>query len=137
MRSTASRADCWRWLRGWIKPHESVGSAAILKCRALRPLQTGVTAVDPNASSQRFDKIASNFATSEVHTMSPTIKRLHEVLGGGKFGSICDVACGAGHLALSFAGRAGRIVGVDPAPNMLEALRRLATQRGVVVETVE
>ena len=93
--------------------------------------------MDPNASSQRFDKIASNFATSEVHTMSPTIKRLHEVLGGGKFGSTCDVACGAGHLALSFAGRAGRIVGVDPAPNMLEALRQLATQRGVVVETVE
>ena len=51
-------------------------------------------------SSRRFDKIAENFATSEVHRSSPTMAALHETLGPQKGSAICDVACGAGHLAL-------------------------------------
>ena len=45
--------------------------------------------------------------------------------------SVCDLACGTGHLALSFATCAGRLVGVDPAPSMLDAFRRLAAERGI------
>ena len=88
-------------------------------------------------SSARFDKIADNYATSEVHSMSPTIRLLHQLVNPEAGASVCDVACGAGHLALSFAARAGRLVGVDPAPGMLNAFRRLAAERGREVETVE
>ncbi|MDE2926178.1 MAG: methyltransferase domain-containing protein [Acidobacteriota bacterium] len=90
-----------------------------------------------NESSERFDKIAANYATSEVHSMSPTIRLLHQLVNLEAGASVCDMACGAGHLALSFATRAGRLVGVDPAPGMLDAFRRLAAQRGIEVETVE
>lgn len=85
----------------------------------------------------RFDRIAANFATSEVHSDSPTMRRLHDLLDLPRGASVCDVACGAGHLALSFAGRARRIVAVDPAPRMLAACASLAAARGVVVETVQ
>ncbi len=89
-----------------------------------------------NPSSARFDRLAENFATSEVHRSSPTIRRLHSLLDfTGPF-SVCDVACGAGHLALSFQGAAARIVGVDPAPNMLRAFEKLAADRGLEVETL-
>lgn len=89
-------------------------------------------------SSQRFDKIAANFATSEVHRSSPTIDALHEVLGPQTGRDLCDVACGAGHLALSFADqKPGRVVGVDPAPGMLEAFRALAAEHAAEVESVE
>jgi SAM-dependent methyltransferase len=89
-------------------------------------------------SSQRFDKIASNFATSEVHRSSPTIDALHETLGPQTGQELCDVACGAGHLALSFAAqRPARLVGVDPAPSMLEAFRALAAEHDTKVETAE
>ena len=88
-------------------------------------------------SRDRFDKIAENYATSEVHSMSPTIRLLHQLVNLEPGASVCDVACGAGHLALSFATRAGRLVGVDPAPSMLSAFRRLAAERGREVETVE
>jgi ubiquinone/menaquinone biosynthesis C-methylase UbiE len=75
-------------------------------------------------SSQRFDKIAENFATSEVHRSSPTMEALHETLGPQTGRAICDVACGAGHLALSFADEhPARLVAVDPAPNMLASVR--------------
>ncbi|MGW7608704.1 class I SAM-dependent methyltransferase [Streptomyces sp. NPDC054766] len=89
-------------------------------------------------SSQRFDKIAENFATSEVHRSSPTMEALHETLGPQTGSAVCDVACGAGHLALSFADDGpARLVAVDPAPNMLASVRRLAAERAVTVETAE
>ena len=88
-------------------------------------------------SRDRFDKIAENYATSEVHSMSPTIRLLHQLVNLEPGASVCDVACGAGHLALSFSTCAGRLVGVDPAPSMLSAFRRLAAERGREVETVE
>ncbi len=74
---------------------------------------------------------------SEVHSMSPTIRLLHQLVKLEPGASVCDVACGAGHLALSFATRVRRLVGVDPAPGMLDAFRRLAAERGIEVETVE
>jgi ubiquinone/menaquinone biosynthesis C-methylase UbiE len=83
-----------------------------------------------------FDGIASQYATSEVHSGSPTIRRLLELLAPKPPVSVCDLACGPGHLALAFAGRAGRIVGVDAAPNMLREFEKLAAGRGVTVETV-
>jgi ubiquinone/menaquinone biosynthesis C-methylase UbiE len=46
------------------------------------------------------------------------------------------VAGGPGHLALSFAGKASRIVGVDAAPNMLRQFERMARERGLAVEAV-
>jgi ubiquinone/menaquinone biosynthesis C-methylase UbiE len=88
-------------------------------------------------SSRRFDRIAANFATSEVHRSSPTMEALHETLGPQTGRAICDVACGAGHLALSFAAEEpARLVGVDPAPNMLESFRALAAERSAAVEAV-
>jgi ubiquinone/menaquinone biosynthesis C-methylase UbiE len=88
------------------------------------------------SAPKHFDAIAGQYATSEVHANSPTIRRLHELLGPKRFASVCDVACGPGHLALSFAGKASRLVGVDAAPNMLRQFEKLAEARGVKVETV-
>lgn len=88
-----------------------------------------------NESAARFDTNAANYATSEIHRDSPSIALLHDILADRATGSACDVACGAGHLALSFAGRAARIAGVDLSPRMLAAFRDLATTRGIEVET--
>lgn len=88
------------------------------------------------SAPEHFDAIAGQYAASEVHVSSPTIQRLHELLASRRPDSVCDVACGAGHLALSFAGKASRIVGVDAAPNMLREFERLAKERGVTIETV-
>lgn len=88
-------------------------------------------------ASDRFNANSRNYATSAVHQRSPTIDRLHALLAETQVDAVCDVGCGAGHLGLSFAGRAQRIVLVDPAPNMLAAARQLAADRGVTVETCQ
>lgn len=87
------------------------------------------------SSPQRFDALADRYASSEVHTSSPTLDRLHELLP--QVESVCDVASGAGHTGLGFAKIASRIVAVDPAPSMLAQCRRLAVERGATLETVE
>ena len=90
----------------------------------------------PTSAPEHFDAVAGRYASSEVHANSPTIRRLHELLSPHPPAKVCDVACGPGHLALSFAGRASRIVGVDAAPNMLRQFEKLAEARGVCVEAV-
>jgi SAM-dependent methyltransferase len=87
------------------------------------------------SSPQRFNALAGGYASSEVHTGSPTLDRLHTLLP--RVDSVCDLASGAGHTGLGFAGIASRIVEVDPAPNMLAQVQRLAGERGITVETVE
>ncbi len=84
-----------------------------------------------------FNSIADRYAASEVHTDSPTIRRLHELLGAVGLESVCDVACGPGHFALSFAGKAPRIAGIDAAPNMLLQFEKLALERSVKVEAIK
>jgi SAM-dependent methyltransferase len=89
------------------------------------------------SAPDHFNAIAGQYPASEVHSNSPTIRRLHELLGPKGAGSVCDVGCGPGHLALSFGGAASRIVGVDAAPNMLRQFEKLAKERGVIIETVQ
>ncbi|WP_324788096.1 hypothetical protein [Streptomyces sp. H51] len=85
-------------------------------------------------SSRRFDKITGDFATGEVHWSSPTT----ETLGSQTGSVICDVAGGAGHLALSFADEhPARLVGLDPAPSMPQSFRAPAAERSVTVETAQ
>ena len=90
-----------------------------------------------DSAGQRFDRIARNFATSEVHRESATIRRLHEFLEPMDLDSLCDVACGAGHLGLSFSDSIKRLVFCDPAPNMLSEVRKLSAARNVLIETHE
>src|SRR5215475_3979812 len=51
--------------------------------------------------------------------------------------SLIDLGTGPGLLALGFAAYAGRVVGVDPEPNMLAAARAAAARAGVDVTFVE
>ncbi len=92
-------------------------------------------------SARRFDGNAARYASSELHRSSPSLQRLNEILRSHEDwlpadASLCDVACGTGNLALSFADRVTRIVGVDPAPKMLAAFEAAARERGVHIETI-
>ncbi|HZD01233.1 MAG TPA: methyltransferase domain-containing protein [Actinomycetes bacterium] len=52
-------------------------------------------------------------------------------------GTVLDVGAGGGAASLPLADRAGRIVAVDPLPDMLEAFRAAAKAAGVAAETVQ
>jgi ubiquinone/menaquinone biosynthesis C-methylase UbiE len=85
----------------------------------------------------RFDGNAARYASSELHRSSPSLSRLNELVSLPARASLCDVACGTGNLALSFADRVARIVGVDPAPKMLAQFAAASRERGLDIETVQ
>ena len=47
--------------------------------------------------------------------------------------SVLDIGTGTGALALAFAGRGNRVVGLDPSPEMLEQARRRAESGGLAL----
>lgn len=89
-------------------------------------------------ASERFNTIANHFATSEVHKYSPTMALLHQLLIAteSSLKEICDIACGSGHMGLSFEKYVTRLVGVDPAPAMLEEFQKQAKAKGIKVELI-
>lgn len=71
-------------------------------------------------------------ATSVELTVSH--RRALEALPEG--GTVLDAGCGAGAASLPLARRAGRLVGVDPSPEMLAAFRVRGEAAGVAVTTL-
>lgn len=67
--------------------------------------------------------------------LSPSNERALEALPEG--GIVLDVGCGAGAASLPLASRAGRLVGVDQSPGMLEAFGERAERAGVPAEAIE
>src|SRR5579884_298490 len=59
---------------------------------------------------------------------TPSTRRALEALPLG--GATLDVGCGAGAASLPLAARAGRLMGVDPSPALLDAFRERAEARG-------
>ncbi|MGV9452934.1 class I SAM-dependent methyltransferase [Streptomyces sp. NPDC003635] len=78
-----------------------------------------------------------HLAVGGLHRPGPTTRALHQLLGLQTGSAICDVVCGTGRLALSFADEyPDRLVGVDEDPASLEAFRRRAARRSAAVRTV-
>jgi SAM-dependent methyltransferase len=59
------------------------------------------------------------------------------VLSYVKDGSVLDMGCGTGHLALACLGRGNRVLAVDISPEMTGAARKLASEHGFTLETLE
>jgi SAM-dependent methyltransferase len=74
-------------------------------------------------------------ADASVEHVTPSTAHALEALPEG--GTVIDVGCGAGAASLPLAGRAGRLVGVDSSPEMLDAFRGRAEATGCDVDTVE
>lgn len=73
-------------------------------------------------------------ADAAVVTFTPSNQRALDALPDG--GVVLDVGCGAGAASLPLAGRAGKIIGIDPSQAMLDALRERGESKGVEVHTI-
>lgn len=73
-------------------------------------------------------------ADAAVATPTPSNLRALDGLPAG--GTVLDVGCGAGAASLPLSGRAGRLEGVDPAEEMLQAFRERARAREIAATTL-
>ncbi len=80
---------------------------------------------------EQFGAHADYYATSQVHAQGASLARLVELTQPRKDWVVLDVSTGAGHTALTFAPLVARVVAVDLTPEMLDAAKRLAAERGI------
>lgn len=86
---------------------------------------------------ERFERIASNYVTSEVHKSSASMTYVRAFLSDRADLHVLDVACGAGHFGFNLADAARRLVFCDPSAAMLASVAAGAAARGVAVETAQ
>ena len=80
---------------------------------------------------QQFGAHANDYATSEVHAKGASLQRLVELTQPQRDWVMLDVATGAGHTALAVAPHVARVVATDLTPQMLDAARKLTSERGI------
>lgn len=87
---------------------------------------------DPNALiQQQFGAHANDYITSQVHAQGQSLQRLVELTQPKRDWLVLDVSTGAGHTALTFAPHVTRVIACDLTPQMLDAARKLANERGI------
>ena len=80
---------------------------------------------------QQFGAHANAYATSAVHAQGESLARLTALTQPQRDWIVLDVSTGAGHTALAFARFVARVVATDLTPQMLDAARRLSTERKI------
>ncbi|MDI3562621.1 class I SAM-dependent methyltransferase [Bradyrhizobium sp. Arg816] len=85
----------------------------------------------------RFASTASLYEHLRPPYPSEFFHSVAHKLGLTKQGSLIDLGTGPGLLALGFGPYVGRVVGVDPEPEMIEAARRAAAGAGRYITLIE
>jgi len=80
---------------------------------------------------QQFGAHAASYITSAVHAQGESLARLTDLTQPRRDWIVLDVSTGAGHTALAFAPLVARVVATDLTPQMLNAARRLSTERKI------
>jgi SAM-dependent methyltransferase len=111
------RSAAGRWaaeLAGWAIPDEILAAAP----------------ESPWGCPPQFFRAAPRAGARSLATT-----RAAEALPDG--GTVLDVGCGGGAASFALVPPAGRVIGVDESPSMLELFRATAADRGVDADTVE
>ncbi|HEV2159281.1 class I SAM-dependent methyltransferase [Bradyrhizobium sp.] len=85
----------------------------------------------------RFASTASLYEHLRPPYPGEFFRSVAQKLGLSRQSSLIDLGTGPGLLALGFAPYAGRVVGVDPEPAMLDAARRAAASAGHALTLIE
>lgn len=80
---------------------------------------------------QQFGANADKYSTSWVHAKGASLARLIEWTQPQSNWLVLDVSTGAGHTALAFAPHVAHVIACDLTPQMLDAARKLASERGI------
>ena len=80
---------------------------------------------------RQFGASAADYAHSAVHVRGPDLDAMLAAAALRGDEDVLDIGCGAGHTALAFATRCGRVEALDLTEPMLVQARRLARERGI------
>ena len=80
--------------------------------------------------TDQFGPRAAAYVASPVHAAGVDLDRIEALVCARMPGRVLDLGCGGGHVSYRAASHAGEVVAYDLSPEMLEAVRRTAGERG-------
>jgi ubiquinone/menaquinone biosynthesis C-methylase UbiE len=86
----------------------------------------------------QFDSRAQAYLSSQVHAEGPDLAHAKSLVEKSvpPTAQALDIGCGAGHLSFMLAPHVGRMISLDPSPNMLATVSKAAAARGLTqIET--
>jgi SAM-dependent methyltransferase len=83
---------------------------------------------------RRFRTAAPHYLRGRPAYAPALIRRVTQLCGLTNADRVLDLGCGPGQLALTFAPLAGRVVGLDPEPEMLRLAREEAARAGLAID---
>lgn len=87
--------------------------------------------------ADQYGPRAQDYVTSEVHRQGPDLDQIEAELRALGPGRVLDLGCGGGHVTYRAAPWASSVVACDVTPDMLDAVQRTATERGLANVTVQ
>ena len=85
----------------------------------------------------RFRDLADHYDTGRPRYPLLLARRVAALIGLGERHTVLDLGTGPGFLAFDFHPYAGRVIGLDPEPAMLEIARRRAAETGKAIDFIE
>lgn len=86
--------------------------------------------------AEQYGPRAQDYVSSEVHRQGPDLDQIEAELRAMVPGRVLDLGCGGGHVTYRAAPLAREVVACDVTPDMLDAVRRTAVERGLDNVTV-
>ena len=80
---------------------------------------------------------AADYVASRTHSTGEDLDQLEALLRGHAGAQVLDLGCGGGHVSYRAAQHAGAVVACDLTPDMLQAVERTASERGLSNITVQ
>jgi ubiquinone/menaquinone biosynthesis C-methylase UbiE len=74
---------------------------------------------------------ANDYVTSAVHATGEDLDQIESLVRGNAKARALDLGCGGGHVSYRVAPHVAEVVAIDLSPQMLEAVSRTATERGL------
>lgn len=87
---------------------------------------------DAHANARRFASFSGLYDRWRPTCPGAAVKILSSFVPGGRPELVVDIGCGTGLSTLAWEGRAARVLGVEPCPEMLEVARGKARPGGAV-----
>ncbi len=84
-----------------------------------------------DAIREVFGAAAQAYAASAIHSGGPDLAAMVEAAEFTGDEHVLDLGCGTGHTAMAFATCCAEVEGLDLTPQMLDAGRRMARERGL------
>ncbi|PXV59136.1 Methyltransferase domain-containing protein [Dyella jiangningensis] len=81
--------------------------------------------------ADQYGPRAQDYVSSEVHRQGPDLDQIEAELHAMVPGRVLDLGCGGGHVTYRAAPLAREVVACDVTPDMLDAVRRTAVERGL------